>query len=53
MLLQKDMAHKKSNKEIQNMPKSKLSAYLIEITQTEICKDYEYCQFLVKTLVSK
>lgn len=47
------MVQKKTKKEISNMSKSKLSAYLIEITQTEICKDVEYCNFLVKKIINK
>jgi len=53
MLLQKDMVQKKTKKEIENMPKQQISAYLIDITQSDICKDAEYCNFLVKQLLSK
>lgn len=40
--------NKKTKKEILNMSKQELSAYLIEITQTDICKDKEYCNFLTQ-----
>ena len=31
--------------------KKELSAYLIEITQTDICKDKEYCNFLTQVFL--
>ena len=42
------MNQKKTKKEILSMSKRELSAYLIDITQTDICKDKEYCNFLVQ-----
>ncbi len=43
--------NKKTKEEILNMSKQELSAYLIEITQTDICKDKEYCNFLTQTFL--
>jgi hypothetical protein len=45
------MAQKKTKQEILSMSKQQLSAYLIEITQTPICKDKEYCDFITKTFI--
>jgi len=45
------MVQKKNKQEILSMSKQKLSAYLIEITQTDICKDKEYCNFLTQTFL--
>ena len=42
------MNQKKTKQEILSMSKQELSAYLIEITQTEICKDKKYCNFLIQ-----
>lgn len=44
--------NKKTKQEILSMSKQQLSAYLIEITQTDICKDNEYCKFLTKTFLA-
>ena len=44
--------NKKTKQEILSMSKQQLSAYLIEITQTDICKDKEYCNFLTKTFLA-
>ena len=41
----------KTEKEILSMSKKELSTYLIKITQTEICKDTDYCKFLTKTFL--
>lgn len=43
--------NKKTKEEILNMSKQELSTYLIEITQTDICKDKEYCNFLTQTFL--
>lgn len=45
------MAPKKTKQEILSMSKKELSAYLIEITQTDICKDKEYCNFLTQVIL--
>ena len=44
----KGMNQKKTKKEILSMSKKELSAYLIDMTQTDICKDKEYCNFLAQ-----
>jgi hypothetical protein len=38
--------------DILKMSSRELSDYIIEITQTEICKDKKYCDFLLKHFVS-
>jgi len=43
--------NKKTKQEILSMSKQQLSAYLIEITQTDICKDKKYCNFLTETFL--
>jgi len=43
--------NKKTKQEILSMSKQQLSTYLIEITQTDICKDKEYCNFLTQTFL--
>lgn len=43
--------NKKTKEEILNMSKQELSTYLIEITQTDICKDKEYCNFLTQVFL--
>jgi hypothetical protein len=45
------MDQKKTKQEILSMSKQQLSAYLIEITQTNICKDKDYCNFLTQTFL--
>ena len=45
------MVQKKTKQEISSMSKKELSAYLIEITQTNICKDKNYCNFLTQTFL--
>jgi hypothetical protein len=47
------MGQKKTKQEILSMSKKELSAYLIDITQTDICKDKEYCNYLTKTFIEK
>ena len=47
------MVQKKTKQEILSMSKKELSTYLIEITQTEICKDKEYCNFITKIFIEK
>ena len=47
------MVQKKNKQEILSMSKKELSVYLIEITQTDICKDKEYCKLLIKTFLEK
>ncbi len=42
---------KKTKQEILRMSKRELSAYLIEITQTDICKNKEYCNFLTRVFL--
>ena len=44
--------NRKTKQEILSMSKQQLSSYLIEITQTDICKDKEYCNFLTKTFLA-
>jgi len=44
--------NKKTKQEILSMSKQELSVYLIEITQTDICKDKDYCNFLTKTFLA-
>lgn len=46
------MGQKKMKSEILGMSKKELSAYLIEITQTDVCKDKEYCNFIVKVFTT-
>ena len=46
------MAQKKTKNEILSMSKQQLSAYLIEITQTDVCKDKKYCNFLIKIFLA-
>lgn len=41
----------KTKQEILKMSKQELSTYLIEITQTDICKDKKYCIFLAKVFL--
>ena len=43
--------NKKTKQEILSMSKRELSAYLIAITQTDICKDKPYCNFLVQVFL--
>ena len=43
--------NKKNKQEILSMSKKELSAYLIDITQTDICKDKEYCNFLTQVFL--
>ena len=45
------MNQKKTKQEILSMSKKELSAYLINITQTDICKDKEYCIFLTQVFL--
>ena len=45
------MSQKKTKQEILSMSKKELSAYLIDITQTDICKDKDYCNFITKNLL--
>ena len=45
------MNQKKTKQEILSMPKKELSAYLNDITQTDICKDKEYCNFLTQVFL--
>ena len=47
------MDQKKTKQEILSMSKKELSAYLIDITQTDICKDKEYCNFLTQVFFKK
>ena len=47
------MNQKKTKQEILSMSKKELSAYLIEITQTDICKDKEYCNFLTQVFIKR
>jgi hypothetical protein len=42
---------KLSKEKILSMSSKEISAYLIEITQTPICKDKEYCNFLVTQMM--
>lgn len=46
------MVQKKTKQEILSMSKKELSAYLIEITQTNICKDKDYCNFITKIFLA-
>ena len=46
------MNQKKTKQEILSMSKKELSAYLIDITQTDICKDKEYCNFLAQIFLN-
>jgi hypothetical protein len=43
----------KTKEEIKAMSRSEISHYISEITQTPICMDKEYCNFLVKELMAK
>ena len=43
--------NKASKEEILCMSKKEISAYIVEITQTDICKDKPYCDFLIKTFL--
>ena len=45
------MNQKKTKQEILSMSTRELSAYLIDITQTDICKDKKYCNFLVQVFL--
>ena len=45
------MSQKKTKQEILSMSARELSAYLIDITQTDICKDKRYCNFLVQVFL--
>ena len=45
------MNQKKTKQEILSMSKQELSAYLIDITQTDICGDKEYCNFLTQVFL--
>ena len=42
----------KTKEQILCMSKKELSAYIEQITQTPICKDKEYCDFIIKRYVT-
>lgn len=44
---------KKTKAEIEVMSSRELSAHIIEITQTPICSDKEYCEMLTKAHLKK
>ena len=44
---------KKTKAEIEAMTSRELSDYIIEITQTPICSDKEYCEMLTKAHLKK
>ena len=48
-----DMAIKIKISQIELMTKNQLSKYIESITQTEICKDSNYCNQLVKIFLKK
>ena len=37
--------------EVLKLSTNELSKYIVEITQTEICKDKKYCEFLTSQLI--
>lgn len=44
---------KKTKAEVKAMSSRELSDYIIEITQTPICSDKEYCEMLTKAHLKK
>jgi len=46
MLLQKDMAQKKTKPELIAMSSNEMANHIVDITQTHICKDLKYCKLV-------
>jgi hypothetical protein len=53
MLHLKDMATKKTIDELKKMSRNQMAHYIIDITQTEICKDKNYCNLLISIFIKK
>jgi len=47
------MITKKPTAEIDKMSRSEIANYITEITQTEICKDVNYCNYILKAFLKK
>jgi hypothetical protein len=43
----------KTKEELEQMSSNELAAYISEITQTEICKDKNYCSLLLTIFLKK
>lgn len=47
------MATKYTQKELEQMSCSNMAHYIVEITQTPICKDKVYCDLILKIWLKK
>jgi len=47
------MTTKKTKAEVNQMTYKEIANHITEITQTEICKDLKYCNYLLKVFLSK
>lgn len=47
------MATKCTQKELKKMSRGDMANYIIEITQTPICKDKSYCDLIMKIWLKK
>jgi len=47
------MATKYTQKELEKMGRSDMAHYIVEITQTTICKDKSYCDLIMKIWLKK
>ena len=47
------MATKYTQKELEKMSRSDMAHYIVEITQTTICKDKSYCDLIMKIWLKK
>ncbi len=52
MSLLMDMAYK-TEKELNVMSRIEMAHYILEITQTEICRNKKYCDLLLKIYLKK
>ena len=47
------MAANKTTAEVNQMTSAEIAKHIEQITQTEICKDLKYCNYLIKVYLSK
>lgn len=52
MSLRMDMAYK-TEKELNVMSRIEMAHYILQITQTDICKDKKYCNLILKLYLKK
>lgn len=48
-----NMATKYTKEELEKMSRSEMAHYMVEITQTPICKDKNYCKLILNIWLKK